>query len=188
MNLEKTPIPGLLLLAPRVHGDERGFFMETWRESFFTELGIADRFVQDNHSRSQRGVLRGLHYQLAHPQGKLVRVVRGEVFDVAVDLRPGSATFGHWFGAPLSEENRRQLWIPPDFAHGFYVLSDSADLCYKCTDYFRPEDDRSLRWNDPEIGIEWPLLDAEPILSRRDREAPSLARAELPRAHRQSAQ
>ena len=180
MKIESTPIPGLLLLEPAVHGDARGFFMETWRESFFTEHGICHHFVQDNHSRSLRGTLRGLHYQLEYPQGKLVRVVRGEVYDVAVDLRHQSATFGHWFGAPLSEDNRRQMWIPPGFAHGFYVLSESADLCYKSTEYYHPEDDRSLLWNDPEIGIEWPLLDPSPILSERDRNAPPLARAPLP--------
>lgn len=175
-----TPIPGLLLLEPTVHGDPRGFFMETWRESFFTEHGIPHHFVQDNHSRSVRGALRGLHYQLEYPQGKLVRVVRGEVFDVAVDLRHQSATFGHWFGAPLSEDNHRQLWIPPGFAHGFYVLSESADLCYKCTEYYHPEDDHSLCWNDPVIGIEWPLQGAGPILSERDRKAPRLTEAPLP--------
>jgi len=181
MELTATPIPGLLLLSPVVHGDIRGFFMETWRESFFAEHGMAHRFVQDNHSRSVRGTLRGLHYQLNHPQGKLVRVVRGEVFDVAVDLRRESATFGQWFGTRLSEDNRRQLWIPPGFAHGFCVLSESADLCYKCTEYHHPEDDRSLCWNDPEIGIEWPLPEAGPILSERDRQAPRLAAAPLPR-------
>lgn len=175
-----TPIPGLLLLEPVVHGDMRGFFMETWRESFFAEHGIPDRFVQDNHSRSVRGALRGLHYQLEYPQGKLVRAVRGEVFDVAVDLRHQSATFGQWFGANLSEDNRRQLWIPPGFAHGFCVLSESADLCYKCTEYYHPEDDRSLLWNDPAIGIEWPLPESGPILSERDRNAPRLADAPLP--------
>ena len=175
-----TPIPGLLLLEPTVHGDDRGFFMETWRESFFTEHGIPHHFVQDNHSRSVLGTLRGMHYQLRYPQGKLVRVVRGEVFDVAVDLRHQSATFGHWFGAPLSEDNRRQLWIPPGFAHGFYVLSESADLCYKCTGYYHPEDDHSLCWNDPAIGIEWPTQSVEPILSERDRKAPRLAEAPLP--------
>lgn len=180
MKIESTPIPGLLLLEPAVYGDARGFFMETWRESFFTEHGIPHHFVQDNHSRSLRGTLRGLHYQLEYPQGKLVRVVRGEVFDVAVDLRHQSATFGQWFGAPLSEDNRRQLWIPPGFAHGFYVLSESADLCYKCTEYYHPEDDHSLLWDDPEIGIEWPLLDPSPILSERDRNAPPLAQAPLP--------
>ncbi len=180
MKIESTPIPGLLLLEPAVYGDARGFFMETWRESFFTEHGICHHFVQDNHSRSLRGTLRGLHYQLEYPQGKLVRVVRGEVFDVAVDLRHQSATFGQWFGAPLSEDNRRQLWIPPGFAHGFYVLSESADLCYKCTEYYHPEDDHSLLWDDPEIGIEWPLLDPSPILSERDRNAPPLAHAPLP--------
>ncbi len=180
MKSETTPIPGVLLLTPVVHGDPRGFFMETWRESFFRDRGVQARFVQDNHSRSERGTLRGLHYQLEHPQGKLVRVVRGEVFDVAVDLRPESATFGRWFGAVLGESNRRQLWIPPGLAHGFYVLSDGADLCYKCTDYYHAEDDRSLRWDDPAIGIEWPLLDAAPLLSERDRAAPTLDRAELP--------
>jgi len=155
--------------------------METWRESFFAEHGISRHFVQDNHSRSVRGTLRGLHYQLEYPQGKLVRVVRGEVFDVAVDLRHQSATFGQWFGLRLSEENKRQLWIPSGFAHGFYVLSESADLCYKCTQYYHPEDDHSLLWNDAAVGIDWPLLDNEPILSERDRDAPPLNEAPLPR-------
>ncbi len=155
--------------------------METWRESFFAEHGISRHFVQDNHSRSVRGTLRGLHYQLEYPQGKLVRVVRGEVFDVAVDLRHQSATFGQWFGLRLSEENKCQLWIPSGFAHGFYVLSESADLCYKCTQYYHPEDDHSLLWNDAAVGIDWPLLDNEPILSERDRDAPPLNEAPLPR-------
>ncbi len=181
MNVESTPLPGLLVLEPAVHGDSRGFFMETWRESFFSEHGIAHSFVQDNHSRSVRGCLRGLHYQLEYPQGKLVRVVRGEVFDVAVDLRHQSATFGKWFGLRLSEDNRRQLWIPPGFAHGFYVLGEVADLCYKCTEYYHAGDDHSLLWNDPALGIEWPLLGDEPILSTRDRAAPRLADAPMPR-------
>ena len=155
--------------------------METWRESFFAEHGISRHFVQDNQSRSVRGTLRGLHYQLEYPQGKLVRVVRGEVFDVAVDLRHQSATFGQWFGLRLSEENKRQLWIPSGFAHGFYVRSESADLCYKCTQYYHPEDDHSLLWNDAAVGIDWPLLDNEPILSERDRDAPPLNEAPLPR-------
>ena len=168
MKIIETSIPDVLLLEPTVHGDARGYFMETFRESWFKENGIDVRFPQDNQSRSVRGTLRGLHYQLKQPQGKLVRVVSGEVFDVAVDMREGSATFGQWAGDILSAENKRQLWVPPGFAHGFYVVSESAELYYKCTDYYCPEHEYSLLWNDPAVGIKWPLLDDSPLLSGKD--------------------
>ena len=168
MNVVKTEIPGLLILEPRVFGDARGFFMESFNARAFQEAtGLDVDFVQDNHSRSTRGVLRGLHYQIQQPQGKLVRVVRGSVFDVAVDLRKGSPTFGKWDGVELSEDNNRQLWIPPGFAHGFLVTSESADFLYKTTDYYAPEFERSLAWNDPAVGVEWPLT-GEPLLSAKD--------------------
>lgn len=179
MQIIPTTIPDLLILEPRVHGDHRGYFMETWRQSNFAKHGLPTDFVQDNQSKSQQGTLRGLHYQLAHPQGKLVRVISGEVFDVAVDLRKSSATFGQWDGVKLSSDNRRQLWVPPGFAHGFYVLSDSAEVVYKCTEYYMPEDERGLLWNDLELDIEWPLLAPEPILSDKDRAARLLKDAEL---------
>jgi dTDP-4-dehydrorhamnose 3,5-epimerase len=159
----------VLVIEPLVRTDERGFFLETWHEGRYSEAGIALRFVQDNHSRSVQGVLRGLHYQVVRPQGKLVRVVVGEVYDVAVDLRRASPTFGRWVGVILSETSQRQLWIPPGFAHGFYTLSPTADLLYKCTDYYAPEHDRTLRWDDPSVGIEWPLVEGRPpILSPKD--------------------
>jgi len=179
MKITETEIPEVLLFEPTVHGDDRGFFMETFRHSYFTERGLACEFVQDNHSRSKAGTLRGLHYQLRNPQGKLVRVLSGEVYDVAVDLRESSATFGSWVGILLSAENHRQLWVPPGFAHGFYVLSGSADLCYKCTSYFDSEDDHSLLWSDPAIAIDWPLMTPEPVLSARDRAAKQLSEAAL---------
>jgi dTDP-4-dehydrorhamnose 3,5-epimerase len=157
MKVIPTEIPEVLVLEPKVFGDARGFFLESYnRRDFAAATGLDVEFVQDNHSRSGRGVLRGLHYQLKHPQGKLVRVVRGAVFDVAVDLRRGSPTFGRWVGAELSEENQRQMWVPAGFAHGFLVLSDSADFLYKATDYYAPEDERCLRWDDPDVGISWP--------------------------------
>jgi len=168
MKISKTSIPDVLLLEPTVYGDARGYFMETFRESWFQEQGIEVNFVQDNQSRSTKGTLRGLHYQLKQPQGKLVRVVAGEVFDVAVDMRKGSETFGQWVGDFLSAENKRQLWVPPGFAHGFYVVSESAELYYKCTDYYCPEHEHSLLWNDPEIAIDWPLIDDSPLLSSKD--------------------
>jgi dTDP-4-dehydrorhamnose 3,5-epimerase len=165
-------IPDVLLLEPKVFGDARGFFMETWQARSFAELGIDHAFVQDNHSRSAQGTLLGLHYQIQQPQGKLVRVVNGAVFDVAVDLRRNSPSFGQWVGTLLSEENKRLLWIPPGFAHGFYVLSDFADFVYKCTDYYAPEHERSLLWNDPALAIDWPLIDGRmPILSNKDAQA-----------------
>jgi dTDP-4-dehydrorhamnose 3,5-epimerase len=157
-------------------GDSRGFLMETWHERKFSNGGIDVRFVQDNHSRSARGILRGLHIQLKHTQGKLIRVAHGEVFDVAVDLRSDSPRFGQWIGHVLSEHNRLQLWIPPGFAHGFYVLSDSADVVYKCTDFYAPEHERTLRWDDPDVGVRWPLLDDRmPVLSTKDSSGLSLS-------------
>ena len=175
MKVVETPIPGLVIVEPRVFGDERGFFLETFNAARFAESGLPSAFVQDNHSRSARGVLRGLHYQRRNPQGKLVSVVRGEVWDVAVDIRDGSPTFGKWFGMSLSESRRQLLWIPPGFAHGFCVLSESADFLYKCTALYDPEDDRGIRWDDPAIGIDWPL--ANPTLSAKDRALPTLAEA-----------
>jgi dTDP-4-dehydrorhamnose 3,5-epimerase len=169
MKIETTPLQDLLLIEPRVFGDERGLFLESWNRRAFAEAGIDVDFVQDNHSRSRQGILRGLHYQTEQTQGKLVRVIRGSVFDVAVDLRRGSSTFGRWFGAELSEQNKRMLWIPPGFAHGFYVTSDEADFLYKCTDFYHPASEVSLRWDDPTLAIDWPLVDgAAPQLSAKD--------------------
>jgi len=166
-------LPGLLIIEPDVFGDERGFFLETWNAERYRKAGFPDvRFVQDNHSRSSRGVLRGLHFQRQHPQGKLVSVAAGAVFDIAVDLRPNSPTFGQWFGMELNDENHRQLWIPPGFAHGFCVLSEHADFQYKCTEFYHPDDEGGIRWNDPELGIEWPI--ETPILSTRDQALPTL--------------
>ncbi|MBN49042.1 MAG: dTDP-4-dehydrorhamnose 3,5-epimerase [Spongiibacteraceae bacterium] len=180
MKVVGTPIDGLLIIEPRVFGDERGFFIETWQAERYREAGVEGTFVQDNHSRSRRGILRGLHYQIQNPQGKLVRVTAGEVFDVAVDLRRSSKTFGQWHGVILSAENHRQFWVPPGFAHGFYVMSESADFNYKCTDYYSPDFERSLLWDDAEVGIEWPLVDGErPQLSQKDAAASSLANAEV---------
>jgi len=178
MNIIKTTLPGVLLLEPKVFGDARGFFMESWNRQTFAELGLDLDFVQDNHSRSARGVLRGLHYQLNQPQGKLVRVVSGAVFDVAVDLRKSSPHFGQWVGYELSAENRRMLWIPPGFGHGFLVLSDSADFLYKTTAYYAPQWDRGVRWDDPAIGVQWPL-DGAPTLSAKDQALPLLQDAEV---------
>ncbi len=168
MKVTATAIPDVLLIEPKIHGDHRGYFLETWRESAFAELGISQKFVQDNQSKSAQGILRGLHYQLNKPQGKLLRVIAGEIFDVAVDLRKSSPSFGQWVGERLSEDNHRQLWIPPGFAHGFYVLSDSATVVYKCTEYYSPADERSLLWNDSDIAISWPLLAQSPVLSEKD--------------------
>ena len=173
MNVIETDLPGVLILEPRVFGDDRGFFMETWNGRRYEELGIPNPFVQDNLSFSARGVLRGLHFQNPQAQGKLVSVLRGEVFDVAVDVRVGSPTFGRWTGATLSAENKRQFWVPPDFAHGFVVTSEDALFSYKCTDYYAPEHDGSVLWNDPDIGIDWPT--DVPTLSDKDRNAPPLA-------------
>lgn len=169
MKLIPTRIPDVVVIEPQVFGDERGFFMETFRASVMDELTGGKPFVQDNHSKSSQGILRGLHYQMQNTQGKLVRVVAGEVFDVAVDMRKSSPTFGQWVGEVLSAENKRQLWVPEGFAHGFYVMSDSAEFVYKCTDYYAPEYDRSLLWNDEGVGIEWPLVDDKPPqLSAKD--------------------
>lgn len=179
-----TEIPGVFLVEPEVYGDHRGFFMESYHKERFLELGIQDEFVQDNHSRSRAGVLRGLHYQLGRPQAKLVRATRGRVFDVVVDLRRGSPTFGRWVGAELSEENRRMLFSPPGFGHGFLVLSDVAEFQYKCSDFYSPEEERGIRWDDPSIAIAWPLAGIEPVLSERDLAWPHLANAadnDLPR-------
>lgn len=178
MKVIETVLPGVLILEPKVFGDERGFFMESYNRHRYAELGLPTEFVQDNHSRSARGVLRGLHYQIEQPQGKLVRVVRGAVYDVAVDLRRSSPAFGRWEGVELSEENKRLLWIPPGFAHGFLVLSDYADFLYKTTDYYAPEHERCLAWNDPALGIVWPLQ-GEPVLSAKDRVGRTLAQAEV---------
>ena len=158
MQIIDTSLADVKIIEPRVFGDDRGFFMETWNLKGFESAGLPSHFVQDNHSRSTQGVLRGMHYQIDQPQGKLVRVTAGEVFDVAVDLRRESPQFGQWVGAMLSAKNQRQLWVPPGFAHGFYVVSASADFQYKCTDYYAPEYERSLAWNDPTVGIEWPLV------------------------------
>jgi dTDP-4-dehydrorhamnose 3,5-epimerase len=180
LNIIKTAIPDVLIIEPKVHGDHRGFFMETWRQSMFDEIQPGINFVQDNHSRSSHGILRGLHYQLKHPQGKLVRVVAGEIFDVAVDMRKNSPTFGQWEGQVLSAENRRQLWVPPGFAHGFYVMSESAEMVYKCTGYYVPIDEYSLRWDDPDIAVNWPLAAGEaPVLSDKDRHGLNLREAPL---------
>jgi dTDP-4-dehydrorhamnose 3,5-epimerase len=179
--MKATPlaIPDIVMLEPRVFGDDRGFFFESFNERQFEQaIGRKITFVQDNHSRSAKDVLRGLHYQISQPQGKLVRVLAGEVFDVAVDMRKSSPTFGKWVGATLSAGNFRQLWIPPGFAHGFAVLSESADMLYKTTDYYAPQFERCIAWNDPAVGIEWPIR-AEPLLSAKDRAGVSLAQAEL---------
>ena len=180
MNVIRTEIPDVLILEPKVFGDERGFFFESYNENTFRHTtGLDVRFVQDNHSRSQKGVLRGLHYQLPPAaQGKLVRCVVGEVFDVAVDMRKSSPTFGDWVGGRLSAENKRQLWIPGGFAHGFLVLSESAEFLYKTTDYYAPEQERCILWNDPDLGIDWPLM-GDPILSVKDRAGKWLREAEI---------
>jgi dTDP-4-dehydrorhamnose 3,5-epimerase len=175
-----TEIPDVVILEPHVFYDARGFFMETYHARRLAELGITGQFVQDNHSQSQRGTLRGLHYQIRQSQGKLVRVVYGEIFDVAVDMRRRSATLGQWTGAILSAENKRQLWIPPGFAHGFYTLSETADLIYKVTDYYAPEWERTLIWSDPQVNIAWPLIDGEPpVLSAKDARGQPFSQAEV---------
>lgn len=178
MQVIPTAIPEVLIIEPKVFGDTRGFFFESYNERAFAQAsGLVVPFVQDNHSRSAQGVLRGLHYQIRQPQGKLVRVVRGSVFDVAVDLRKSSPTFGQWVGVELSESNHRQLWVPPGFAHGFLVTSESADFLYKTTDYYAPEHERCIAWDDPAIGIRWPLEGA-PQLSAKDKAGLALAQAE----------
>lgn len=179
MNIITTAIPDVVIFEPKVFGDERGFFYESYNERRFSALtGIVPHFVQDNHSKSAKNVLRGLHYQIQQPQGKLVRVSAGAVFDVAVDIRKNSSTFGLWVGAMLSAENNRQMWIPPGFAHGFVTLSESAEFLYKTTDYWAPEHERCILWNDPAIGIEWPI-DAAPLLSGKDQGGKLLAEAEV---------
>ena len=180
MKVTTTAIEGLLILEPRVFGDERGFFLESYNQKAFDDaLGHEVRFVQDNHSRSVKGVLRGLHYQLApHAQGKLVRVTQGAVFDVAVDMRRSSPSFGRWVGVELTGQNHRQLWLPPGMAHGFLVTSDSADFLYKTTEYYAQPAERCVRWDDPALGIDWPALDRPPVLSAKDAAAPWLADAE----------
>jgi len=178
MQIVEKALNGVVLLEPKVFGDERGFFMETFNERVFRELtGVTLDFVQDNHSRSARNVLRGLHYQIQQPQGKLVRVVSGSVFDVAVDMRRSSPTYGQWFGAELTAQNKRQLWVPPGFAHGFVVTSDTADFLYKTTDYWAPEFERSLAWNDPTVGVAWPV-EGEPLLSAKDKSGAAFGVAE----------
>ncbi|MDP2247882.1 MAG: dTDP-4-dehydrorhamnose 3,5-epimerase [Nitrosomonadales bacterium] len=178
MRVTATAIPDVLILEPKVFGDARGFFYESYNQKDFQQAtGLDVEFVQDNHSRSAKNVLRGMHYQIQQPQGKLVRVVQGAVFDVAVDLRKSSAAFGQWVGVELSEENAKQMWVPPGFAHGFLVLSETADFLYKTTDYYSPEYERSIIWNDPDIAIEWPLQQ-EPALSAKDKLAQSFSAAE----------
>ena len=177
MRFVETPIPGVLVLEPRVFGDARGFFLESYNERTMAEGGIRDHFVQDNHSFSARNVLRGLHYQIRSPQGKLVRAIAGEIFDVVVDLRRSSPAFGKWHGVTLSGENQQMLWIPPSLAHGFLVCSESAHVLYKATDYYAPEHERTLAWNDPDIGIRWPAV-GKPLVSEKDSRGVSLREAE----------
>lgn len=176
MEVTKTRVDGVLLIKPKVFGDERGYFVETYQKERYSEIGITQTFVQDNHSMSRRGILRGLHYQTKHPQGKLVMVSLGAVFDVAVDIRLDSPTFGKWFGAILSQENQHQLWIPPGLAHGFLVLSDIAHFHYKCTDFYDPKNEASILWNDPELNIEWPFAE-DVVLSQKDMNALSFKSA-----------
>jgi dTDP-4-dehydrorhamnose 3,5-epimerase len=180
MQFIPTQIQDVMIIEPKVFEDERGFILETYQSMQFAQAGIQVNFVQDNHSGSRQGSLRGLHYQIRHPQAKLVRVIAGEIFDVAVDLRRSSPTFGRWVGAKLSAENKRQMWVPVGFAHGFYVLSEWAEVIYKASDYYAPEYERTLLWNDPALGIEWPLIDeCPPILSARDMRGLPLSQAEL---------
>ncbi len=180
MEFKPTSIPDVILIEPRVFGDSRGFFMETYQVKQFAQAGICTDFVQDNHSGSQKGILRGLHYQIEHAQGKLVRVIAGEVYDVVVDLRKSSPTFGQYVGLLLSAENKQQLWVPPGFAHGFYVVSDWAEFTYKVTDFYAPEWERTLRWDDPQLAIPWPLVDGcLPVLSAKDQQGRLLSEAEL---------
>ena len=179
MEFEPTAIPDVVLIRPKVFGDPRGYFFESWEERKFAAAGLDVKFVQDNHSRSARNILRGLHYQIQQSQGKLVRVVTGAVFDVAVDIRRSSPTFGRWVGVSLSEENHHMLWVPPGFAHGFLVLSESADFLYRCTDFWAPPHERAIAWNDPDLNITWPLPSgSQPILSAKDAVAGSFRDAE----------
>ena len=180
MQITPTHLTDIYLIEPKVFGDDRGFFMETYQAQRFAEAGIPTSFVQDNHSRSRQGTLRGLHYQIQQAQGKLVRVIIGEVFDVAVDIRRSSTTFGRWVGTILSAHNKLQLWVPPGFAHGIYVTSEWADVLYKTTDYYAPEWERTIRWDDPDLGIEWPLAgDQPPLLSVKDSQGKTLREAEI---------
>lgn len=180
MDFEPTAIPEVVLIRPKVVGDARGYFLESWQERKFAAGGIDAHFVQENHSRSASHILRGLHYQIEQPQGKLVRVVRGTVYDVAVDIRRSSRTFGRWVGVVLSEENHHLLWVPPGFAHGYLVLSDAADFLYKVTDFWAPQHERAIRWDDPEIGVKWPLpAGVEPVVSAKDAAAIRLRDAEV---------
>jgi dTDP-4-dehydrorhamnose 3,5-epimerase len=181
LNVTETSLPGVLLVEPKVHRDDRGLFFETYHRDRLREAGIVDEFVQDNQSSSKRGVIRGLHYQEPNGQGKLVRCTRGALWDVAVDVREGSPHFGKWFGLELSEDNRLMLWIPKGFAHGFCTLSETADLVYKCTDYYAKESERTIVWDDPDIAIEWPIAPGEAILSDKDRAGVRLREAHLPR-------
>ena len=174
MNITKTKLPGVLIVEPKVFGDPRGFFVESYQKQRYQKIGIGPDFVQDNQSRSCKGVLRGLHFQVKHPQGKLVRVSRGAVYDVAVDINPDSSTCGQFVGVELTEDNQKQLWIPAGYAHGFCVMSDVADFQYKCTDYYAPGDEGGILWNDPEIAIPWPVA-SSPILSEKDEKYPTLA-------------
>lgn len=181
MLVEETDLPGVLVLTPRIFGDDRGFFFESFSARAFSDCtGENVQFVQDNHSKSSRGVLRGLHYQLGKPQGKLVRVIEGSIFDVAVDIRTDSPNFGQWVGVELTADNKKQLWVPPDFAHGFLVTSESAQVLYKATDFYSPQHERSIIWNDDTIGIAWPDISMPPTLSAKDAQAPSLGGAEIP--------
>ncbi len=180
MKVEPTALPEVLILTPQLFGDDRGFFMESYNQQTFAEVGIDATFVQDNHSRSKQGILRGLHYQIEQPQGKLVRITQGEVYDVAVDIRRHSPNFGRWVGVHLSADNHQMLWVPPGFAHGFYVISDSADFLYKCTELYAPEHERCIQWDDADIGIKWPLIDGQsPQLSAKDAEGIRLSEAEV---------
>ena len=179
MRFIPTKIPAVVVIEPDIFEDSRGFFMETWQVNKFTEGGITANFVQDNHSRSNQGTLRGLHYQVKQPQGKLIRVLAGKIFDIAVDLRRNSPSFGQWVGEIISDENKKMLWIPEGFAHGFYVLSETADFFYKCTDFYNPECERTLRWDDPDLAIDWPLINGEtPNLAAKDAKGALLKDAE----------
>jgi len=180
MEFIPTALPDVIIVQPKVFGDQRGFFMETYQSKQFLMAGLPTDYVQDNHSRSRQGTLRGLHYQIKYAQGKLLRVVSGEIFDVAVDIRRASPSFGQWVGIRLTEENKQQLWVPPGFAHGFYVISDYADVIYKTTDFYTPEWERTILWNDPAIGIEWPISAGQlPLLSPKDKQGKLLGEAEL---------
>jgi len=180
MQFIPTRIGEVVLIKPKIFGDSRGFFMETWQEEKFAAAGIPAKFVQENHSRSGQWTLRGMHYQVRQTQGKLVRVVRGRIFDVAVDLRASSPTFGQWVGAELDDREHHMLWVPPGFAHGFLALSESVDFLYSCTDFYAPQHERALAWNDPRVGIEWPLPEGtEPLLAPKDQAAPGIDRAEV---------